>query len=67
MIITPENKVILTNRTKSLLWRLGMMVIAVVVDFAAANLELFVLPNSVTVIIGLVLGEVSKYLNKGVK
>jgi len=61
--MTQENKTILINRAKSLAWRTGMMVASILVAFIASNLELFNLSPEVTVFIGLVLGEVSKYLN----
>jgi len=53
----------LKNRLKSFGWRLGMMVAAVIVDQLLVELSLFDLGTSTTVILGLVLGEVSKYLN----
>ena len=53
----------LKKRLKSFGWRLGGMVAAAVVAFLAANLELFELPPEVTVIVGLVLGEITKSLN----
>lgn len=51
------------NRLKSLLWRAGMLLLAMLVDFAIASLGDFNLPNGWTVLLGLILGEVSKYLN----
>jgi len=66
-MITPENKVILTKRFKSLVWRLAMMAGAILVDFILANLGLLDLSTPVVGFIGLVLGEVSKYLNKAAK
>lgn len=53
----------LKNRFKSFLWRTGMMILAVSVDFALQNITEFNMGNQTTVIVGLVLGEVSKYLN----
>lgn len=40
-----------------------MMIAAIVVDFLITNIGLFELPDVVTVVLGLTLGEVSKYLN----
>lgn len=54
----------LVPRLKSLAWRIGMMSVAMLIDFSLTNLELFNLAPQVTVVLGLVLGEVSKYLNK---
>lgn len=61
--MTPENKLVLVNRVKSFAWRVGMMVIAMTVDFGAQNIGLFDMSGEVTVVVGLVLGELSKYLN----
>ena len=61
--MSKENKIKLTKRLKSFAWRTGMMVIALGVDFLMVNLELFDMPGQITVILGLVLGEVSKQLN----
>jgi hypothetical protein len=54
----------LKNRLKSFVWRLGMMLLAVVVDFTLKNLTALDLGANTTVVLGLLLGEVSKYLNK---
>lgn len=54
---------ILVKRLKSLTWRAGMMLAALVVSFALENLSLLSFSEEVTVILGLVLGEVSKHLN----
>lgn len=54
----------LKSRFKSFLWRAGMMLIALAVDFTLANLELFNMNPQITVVLGMVLGEVSKYLNQ---
>jgi len=53
----------LKNRLKSFGWRLGMMVAAVVVDALLQDLASFDLGTRNTVIFGLILGEISKYLN----
>lgn len=60
-----ENQSQLLKRFKSLLWRVAMMGLALLVDFALENLGLFELTPQVTVVIGLVLGEISKWLNTG--
>jgi hypothetical protein len=62
-LITPENKEVLLKRTKSLAWRAGMMCVALLVGFLNENLGLLNLPQEAVVVLGLVLGEVSKYLN----
>lgn len=61
--MTPENKVVFVNRLKSLLWRTGMMVLAIGLKFALENLGLLELNPSVVTVLGLVLGEISKYIN----
>jgi len=61
--MSDENKVLFVKRFKSFLWRTGMLFAAVSVDFLLENLGLFDIPAEVTVVFGLVLGEVSKYLN----
>ena len=56
-----------TKRLKSLVWRAAMMGIAVAVSAIANNISSLNLDPSVTVFIGLVLGEISKYLNTQTK
>lgn len=59
----PENKTILIKRLKSFAWRTGMMLLALFVAFIADNLKLFELSPDVVVVLGLFLGELSKYFN----
>ncbi len=54
---------VLKNRLKSFAWRLGMMIVAACVNFTLANIGDFHMGAQTTVIVGLVLGEISKYLN----
>ena len=54
---------VLITRAKSLGWRLGMLFVAALLDTLLSNLGLLELPDQVTLVLGLVLGEVSKYLN----
>ena len=61
--MTEQNKQILIKRIKSLAWGLGMMSLAALVNFLATNLNLFNMPTELTVIIGLVLAQISKTLN----
>ncbi len=56
----------LKKRIKSLLWRIGMMAAVVAVDQIAQNLGLFNIGPALTGIIGLTLGEVSKFINSNV-
>lgn len=53
----------LTKRVYSLVWRVGMMVLAVVLDWALVNYTALNIPPQFTVLLGLVLGEVSKAIN----
>ena len=58
-----ENKTILIKRVKSFAWRFGMLFVVGAVDFAAENLGLFKLSNEVVVVLGLILGELSKHIS----
>lgn len=53
----------LWRRVKSLLWRALMMGLATLVTYIVENLSVLELSPQVTVVLGLVLGEVSKWLN----
>jgi hypothetical protein len=61
--ISPELKAQFVSRFKSLLWRLGMMIVAFLVTFTVSNLNQLNLPGEVAVVAGLLLGEVSKFIN----
>ncbi len=54
---------VLVKRIKSLLWRGSMMALAVLTSFLLENLASLDLPQWATVIVGLGLGELSKWLN----
>ena len=62
--MTPENKLIFVNRLKSFGWRSAMMGLAGLVGVLLQSLDLFQLDPFVIMLLGLVLGELSKYLNK---
>ena len=62
-IISPENRIELIKRLKSFMWRFSVMFITIAVSFLADNLNLFEIGGEAQVIIGLFLGEVTKYLN----
>lgn len=53
----------LVKRLKSFLWRTAMVGAALLVDFVFENLTQFNLSPYLTVLIGLVFGEISKWLN----
>ncbi len=67
--MTPEAKKQLIDqlwkRIQSFLWRAVMMLAALIVQFAIDNLTQFQLSPQLTVLIGLVLGEISKWINTG--
>lgn len=56
------NKKFLT-RTKSFLWRLGMMIVVALANYVSANLTGYHLSPELTLVVGLIAGEVSKYFN----
>lgn len=51
------------KRFKSFAWRLSMMLVVVLADYASQNLTGFGLPAYATIALGLAAGEVSKFLN----
>ncbi len=64
------NKIILvltSKRFKSFYWRSGMMFLAGFITLTANSLGDFGLTGQFAVVAGLILGEVSKALNKAVK
>ena len=65
--ISPASKIILLRRFKSLAWRAGAMLAIMLVDWTIQNLGLFDMPNSVSIVLGLMLGELSKFLNTNLK
>ena len=62
-MISQENKIILIKRAKSLLWRIGGIIAASGLSFIAENLGLFELHPEVVVFVGLVIGELTKFIN----
>jgi len=55
--------VFLSNRAYSLYWRAADMFVPAMADLALNEMQILDLPNAITVFIGLVLGEITKYLN----
>lgn len=53
----------LTKRLKAFGWGLATMLAAVIVDYTAANIGMFDMPEYVVVPLGLILAQVTKYLN----
>lgn len=56
--------VLLSNRFKSFYWRTGMMALSGFISLILSSLSDFNMGTTATVVLGLVLGEVSKYLNQ---
>lgn len=57
----------LLKRLKSFGWRIGMMVLAALIGFIIDNLGVLNLTPEVIGVIGLVLGEISKQINKNLQ
>jgi hypothetical protein len=52
----------LNNRLRTFLWSLGWMIVAACIDFALANLGLLNMPSEVTITVGLILTQISKFV-----
>lgn len=61
--MTVENKDILITRIKAFIWHTGTMIAPFAVDFLTTNYHLFNMPGWLDITIGLVLAQVTKYLN----
>ena len=57
------SELINTKRIKSLAWRVGMMMLAGGLAYLSENVGLLELSTEVTVILGLVFGEISKAIH----
>lgn len=62
-MISGENEKVLINRFKSFIWRLGGYIATVILAFIAEHLGLLDIPEVLVVIITLVVGEITKYIN----
>mgnify|MGYP001562936082 CR=1 FL=1 len=51
------------KRSKSFLWRLGAMALVSLLAFFSSNLDLFNLSPAVIGLVGLMMGELTKWLN----
>lgn len=58
-------EILISNRFKSFYWRMGMMILAVIVSGLLSNIDMLneLFSPAVVMVIGLVLGEVSKAIN----
>ena len=55
--------IMLKKRIQGLLWHTGMMIVAVLIDYAIDNLTGLNLSSTITVILGLILGQISKAIH----
>jgi hypothetical protein len=55
------------KRCKSFLWRALMVGVAGFIDYSLTNLGILEMPNVATLIIGGLLGEVSKWVNNNIQ
>lgn len=55
------------TRVKSFLWRTGMMILAVLIQQAIALVSTLQLDATITVVLGLILGEISKAIANALK
>ena len=67
MTLLTISKEEMLKRLKSLAWRAGMMLAALVVGFLIENLGVVELPPTITMVVGLILGELSKQINKNLQ
>ena len=51
------------KRTKSFIWRLGGMIFAMLLQFLSENLSILPISNQLTIVLGLIIGELTKQLN----
>ena len=61
--MSQETKDTLIKRLKALGWASATMMAPVIVDFITTNLSLFTLPTWLVVAIGLILAQLTKWLN----
>lgn len=61
--MTPTQKSIIVSRLKSLAWRIGGMAVVFGINWVANNLGMFNLSPTLTILAGLVLGEITKFIN----
>ena len=62
-----KNEKMMEKRIKSFLWRVAMVGLAAIIDFLLNSLMNVEIPNQYVVLAGLVLGEISKWLNNKYK
>jgi len=55
--------ILANNRVKSFLWRTGMMILAVIIQQLIDSMSGWQVSPEATVVLGLVLGELSKAIN----
>jgi len=52
------------NRVKSFFWRMGMLTLAAIIAYFIGLLPTLTLPGIITAILGVILGEISKFINQ---
>lgn len=62
--MSKETKEQIIKRVKSFLWRLGAVLVAAALAFVAQELEMLELSPEATVVVGLVVAEITKFLNQ---
>ena len=62
LLLSLEAKIVLRKRFSSFLWRIGAVAVIAAIDFAAENLGLFNLPMSLSIFLGLMLAELTKFI-----
>ena len=62
-LLTEENKKLLLKRGKSALWHGGSLALMAGLNFLAANLSLFSLPDWAVVLAGVLLAQLTKEIN----
>ena len=60
--MTQENKILLLNRVKSFAWRLGGMITVAIIGFILDNIGVFNFNPAMVGVIGLILGEITKWI-----
>jgi len=61
--MSEEIKAILKKRFFSFLWKLGGMIVTYFLAFIMANINMFGLPVLIVTIIGLIVSEITKFIN----
>lgn len=63
-MIDKIKNMLISNRFKSFYWRSAMMILAGFLSLISASLTELEISSEITVMAGLILGEISKHINK---